>query len=127
MNLWQGNRTKNSVQQSTITYQQTQEQLFLLKDAITVQIKSLINELKRTQELIEVQNRTIQLAERAYEIATVRYKEGAGSQLEVQNADRDLRQARLNRTQTIHSYLITINELERILGRTNPAYFEMKN
>jgi outer membrane protein TolC len=127
MNLWQGNRTKNSVQQSTITYQQTQEQLFLLKDAITVQIKSLINELKRTQELIEVQNRTVQLAERAYEIATVRYKEGAGSQLEVQNADRDLRQARLNRTQTIHSYLITINELERILGRTNPAYFEIKN
>lgn len=127
MNLWQGNRTKNSVQQSTLTYKQTQEQLSLLKEAIIVQVKSQLNELRRTQKLIEVQNRTVELAQRAYEIATVRYKEGAGSQLEVQNADRDLRQARLNRTQTIHSYLITINELERLLGRTNPAYFEMRN
>ncbi len=32
INLWQGNRTKNAVQQSTITYEQTEEQLMQLKD-----------------------------------------------------------------------------------------------
>ena len=31
MNLWQGNRTKNAVQQSTITYQQTEQQLITFK------------------------------------------------------------------------------------------------
>jgi outer membrane protein TolC len=122
-NLWQGNRTKNAVEQSTITFKQTEEQLSLLKDAIELDVKAKIQELKRVQSLIEVQDRTVQLAERSYNIAKVRYKEGAGSQLELQNADQDLRQARLNRIQAIHSYLTTKYELDQLLGRTDQRYF----
>jgi outer membrane protein TolC len=122
-NLWQGNRTKNAVEQSTITFKQTEEQLSLLKDAIVLDVKAKIQELKRVQSLIEVQDRTVQLAERSYNIAKVRYKEGAGSQLELQNADQDLRQARLNRIQAIHSYLTTKYELDQLLGRTDQRYF----
>jgi outer membrane protein len=122
-NLWQGNRTKNAVEQSTITYQQTEEQLAQLKDYTTLNVKSKVLELKRVKSLIEVQERTVKLAERSYHIATVRYQEGAGSQLELQNADQDLSQARLNRVQAIYSYLITKFELDQLLGRTNPQYF----
>jgi len=122
-NLWQGNRTKNAVEQSTITFKQTEEQLSQLKDFTVLDVKAKIQELKRVQSLIEVQDRTVQLAERSYNIAKVRYKEGAGSQLELQNADQDLRQARLNRIQAIHSYLTTRYELDQLLGRTDPRYF----
>jgi outer membrane protein len=122
-NLWQGNRTKNAVEQSTITYQQTEEQLAQLKDYTILNVKSKVLELKRVKSLIEVQERTVKLAERSYHIATVRYQEGAGSQLELQNADQDLSQARLNRVQAIYSYLITKFELDQLLGRTNPQYF----
>jgi len=122
-NLWQGNRTKNSVEQSTITYKQTEEQLLQLKDYTTLGVKSNIQELKRAKSLIELQERTVKLAERSYHIAKVRYQEGAGSQLELQNADQDLSQARLNRVEAIHSYLITKFELDQLLGRTNPRYF----
>jgi outer membrane protein len=123
INLWQGNRTKNAVQQSTITYQQTQEQLNQLKDYTLLSVNAKLQELKRVQSLIEVQNRTVDVAERAYHIAKVRYKEGAGSQIELQNTDLALKQARLNRIQSMYSYLITRFELEQILGRTNPEYF----
>lgn len=122
-NLWQGNRTKNAVEQSTITYKQTEEQLSQLKDYTVMNVKANVQELKRVQSLLEVQARTVKLAERAYDIAKVRYQEGAGSQLELQNADQDLRQARLNRVQAVHSYLITKFELDQLLGRTNPQYF----
>jgi outer membrane protein TolC len=122
-NLWQGNRTKNAVEQSTITVKQTEEQLKQLKDFTILEVNSKIQELKRVKSLIEVQERTVQLAQRAYNISKVRYQEGAGSQLELQNADQDLRQARLNRVQAIHSYLVTKYELEQLLGRTNPQYF----
>jgi len=127
MNLWQGNRTKNAVQQSTITYQQTEEQELLLKDAIRADVKEKINELNRVQSLIEVQRGTVKLAERAYQIANVRYKEGAGSQLELQNTDISLRNARLNLTQSIHSYIITKFELEQLLGRTSTDYLSVVN
>jgi outer membrane protein TolC len=127
INLWQGNRTKNAVQQSTITYKQTEEQLMQLRDFTTLEVKSKIQELKRVKSLVEVQERTVRLAERAYNIAKVRYQEGAGSQLELQNADQDLRQARLNRVQAIHSYLVTKFELDQLLGRTDQQYFNYFN
>lgn len=122
MNLWQGNRTKNAVEQSTITYKQTEEQFVQLKEYTAASVKAKLQELKRVQSIVEVQNQTVKVAERAYEIAKVRYKEGAGSQLELQNADQALKQARLNYIQSIHSYLITKFELEQLLGRTNKEY-----
>lgn len=127
INLWQGNRTSNAVQQSTITYQQTEEQLNQLKDYTLLNVKSKLQELKRVQSLIDVQNRTVDVAERSYHIAKVRYKEGAGSQIELQNTDLALKQARLNRIQSMYSYLTTKYELEQILGRTNPDYFSSFN
>ncbi len=127
MNLWQGNRTKHAVEQSTISFNQTEEQFNQLKDFTVLNVKSKLQELKRVQALLEVQNRTVEVAERAYQIAKVRYKEGAGSQLELQNADQALKQARLNRIQSIHSYLITKYELDQILGRTDSNYFSNFN
>jgi len=127
MNLWQGNRTKNAVEQSTITYQQTEQQLLLLKEAVSSEVKQEIRELIRVQSLVDVQRRTVELAEKAYHIATIRYKEGAGSQLELQNTDLDLRNAKLNLTQSVHSYLVTKHKLEQLLGRTNPDYLAVAN
>ena len=127
INLWEGNRTKNKVEQSTITYKQTEEQLLQLKDFTTMNVKAKIQELLRVKSLVEVQERTVRVAERAYEIAVIRYKEGDGSQLEMRNADQELRNARLNRVQAIYSYLVTKYELDQLLGRTNPEYFTKIN
>lgn len=124
INLWQGNRTKNAVEQSTITYKQTKEQLSQLKEFVASQVKAKLLELQRVQSLVEAQERNVTLAERAYKLSTVRYQEGTGSQLEVQNADLELRQARINRIQSIHSYIITKYELDQLMGKTNPEYIE---
>jgi len=124
MNLWKGHRTRNRVEQATITYKQTEQQLEQFKDYITNQVKAKMLELKRVQSLVEAQDRNVNLASRAYEIATIRYKEGTGSQLEVQNADVALKQARINRIQSIHSYIITKYELEQVLGRINSEYID---
>ncbi len=122
MNLWKGQRTKNRVQQATITYKQTEQQLGQFRDYVTNQVKAKLLELKRVQSLVEAQERNVNLAARAYEIATIRYKEGTGNQLEVQNADVALKQARINRIQSIHSYIITKYELEQIMGKIDPDY-----
>lgn len=124
MNLWQGNRTKNRVEQSTISYKQTAEQYALLKEYVVNQVKAKYLELKRVQSLVEAQQRNVSLAERAYELSTVRYKEGTGSQLEVQNSDVALRQARINKLQSVHSYLITKYELEQLMGKINQEYVD---
>jgi outer membrane protein len=124
MNLWQGNRTKNRVEQSTISYKQTAEQYELLKEYVVNQVKAKYLELKRVQSLVEAQQKNVSLAERAYELSTVRYKEGTGNQLEVQNQDVALRQARINKLQSVHSYIVTKYELEQLMGKINQEYID---
>jgi outer membrane protein len=124
MNLWKGNRTKNRVEQSTISYKQTAEQYALLKEYVVNQVKAKYLELLRVQSLVESQQRNVTLAERAYELATIRYNEGTGNQLEVQNSDIELRQARINKLQSVYSYNVTRYELEQLMGRIDQEYID---
>ncbi|GAB4287603.1 MAG: TolC family protein [Ignavibacteriaceae bacterium] len=122
INLFSGGRTKSRIEQSTLTYLQTDEQLRQLKDIIKSQVKSKLLEIKRVTDLLEAQERNVSLAQRAYDIAIVKYKEGTATQLEVQNAELALKQAKTNLLQSQHSYLITKFELEQLLGLTSEAY-----
>ena len=65
INLWEGNRTKNKVEQSTITYKQTEEQLLQLKDYTTLEVKSKVQELIRVKSLVEVQERTVEVSRKS--------------------------------------------------------------
>jgi outer membrane protein len=126
MNLFQGMRTKNKVQQSVISVQQTDEQIDQLRHAVTLGIRSKYDDLKRVKSSIEAQERNVKLADRAYEIALIRYREGTGNQLEVENADLALKQARINETQSIYDYLVAKAELDELLGRINENYYKNK-
>ena len=128
MNLFQGGRTLRKVQQDEITGLQTKEQIATLRDATISQIKAKLNDLKRVQAQIEAMNNNIKLAERAYQIAEDRYKQGTGSELEVKDANVSLSQARVNSANAIHDYLVAKAELDNLLGAVNQKYFdEYKN
>ncbi len=126
INLFSGGRTSNKVQQSTLVYQQTEEQLRQLKDAIKMQIKEKLLELERVSVTLDAQSRNVQLAERAYKLATIRYDEGTGTQLEIKNADIDLQEARTNRLESIYSYMVTVAQLEQLLGNVKGEYLNFK-
>ncbi len=127
INLFKGRQTSYKVEQSLISYDQTKTQLNLLKDGIATQVKGKILELNRVKSLVDAEERNVNLAQKAYDLAVVRYKEGTGSQLEIQNADLALRQARINRIQSIYSYIVTTAELDQLLGKVDPQYFSQFN
>ena len=122
INLFKGFQTKNKVQQSKIEVEKTNEQIMQLKDGISSQVRIKILDLQRVKSNIEAQERNVNIAERAYELATVRYKEGTGSQLEVQNADIALRRAKNNRIRAIYDYIIAKAELKNLIGETEEKY-----
>lgn len=124
MNLFSGTRTKNKVEQSTIGLLQTEQQINQTKDKIAAGVKMKLHDLNRVESTIEAQERNVNLAKRAYEIANVRYREGTGSQLEIQNADVALQQARTNLLQSIYDYVIAKSELEELLGSIENEYLE---
>ena len=124
MNLFSGTRTKNKVEQSTIGLLQTEQQINQTKDKIAAGVKMKLHDLNRVESTIEAQERNVNLAMRAYEIASVRYREGTGSQLEIQNADVALQQARTNLLQSIYDYVIAKSELDELLGSIEDEYLD---
>jgi outer membrane protein len=120
INLFTGMKTKNRVQQSEISLKQTDWQINQLENFISSSVKTKLSELNRVKGIIEAQERNVNLAQRAYEISLVRYREGSGSQLEVENSDLALKQAKINKTNSVFDYLIAKAELEELLGRENP-------
>jgi outer membrane protein TolC len=116
MNLFKGMQTKYQVQQAKIEVLKVDEQINQLKSAIEMQIKTNINELVRIKEDIDAQERNVKVAERAYELATLRFKEGTGSQLEISNSDLALSQAKTNKLESILNYSNSKANLENLLG-----------
>ena len=124
INLFQGGRTARKVEQSVIVAKQTDEQLSTLKDATTAGVTSKLNDLRRVRNLVELMQRNIELAERAYQISTDRYAEGLGSELEVKDSDVALSLAKTNYTNSVHDYIIAKAELDNLVGRVDSKYFQ---
>ena len=124
INLFQGGRTENKVEQAVIVSKQTTEQIKSLTDATEMEVKSKLNDLKRVKQQIEAMGSNVSLAERAYEIAENRYKEGEGSQLEVKDADVSLSNAKINFTNAVHDYIVAKAELFNLVGRIDSKYYQ---
>jgi len=87
-------------------------------------VRQKVDNLNRVREEIEALNRNVDLAKKAYKIATVKYKEGTATQLEVKNADVELSLAKTNRIKAINDYVIAKAELEDLLGKINSDYLK---
>ncbi|MCK5740679.1 MAG: TolC family protein, partial [Chlorobi bacterium] len=84
--------------------------------------KAKILDLERVIAQMDAQDRNVKMAQKTYEIASLRYKEGTGIQLEVQNADNALRMAKTNKMQSVFDYLIAESELEQLTGVIDAKY-----
>lgn len=122
INLFQGGQSHNRVQQSTITALQTEEQKTQLRDYLVMQVKTQLIELERVKSMLDAQERNVTLAEKTYNLATTRYKEGTGTQLDIQNSDVALQQARTNRLQSVYDYIVAKSNLEKLLGQVDAKY-----
>ncbi len=116
INLFNGLRTNEKVQQSTITSLQTEEQVGQLKEFLVTQIKSKLLNIKKVETQIDIHEKTITLAQKAYDIANVKYREGTGTQLDIQNAEMALRQAKTNKLQAVYDYISAKLDINQLTG-----------
>jgi len=123
MNVFKGRQTANRVEQSTIVALQTKEQLSLLKDYIATQVKGKVLQVQKVEMQINSVTKNVDLAQKAYDISVTRYKEGTGTQLEIKNADIELRTAKINRLQSVYEYIVAQAELDQLLGKLESKYY----
>ncbi len=114
--VFNGFKTDSRISQAEIGLSQISEQKRNLSEAIKTQTISIIYKINQAKIRIEGQDKTIKLAEEGYQISKRRLENNLGTQLELNDAELALRQAKLNRLQAIYDLLIAEAELENVLG-----------
>lgn len=115
--LFHGFKTQAKVEQAYITYSQAEEQREGYLKALKTQVQSAVYRIEQAIIRVEAQSKAVKQAEEGYTIAKSRFENGIATQLELNDAELALRQAKLNRLQAIYDYTIAKADLGVLTGK----------
>ncbi|MGB3345100.1 MAG: TolC family protein [Aequorivita sp.] len=115
--IFNGNITKNKVQQAEIAKNISEEQKEYTTEAIQMQLQEILSHLDFSKQKIEVQSENMDLTEEAYRLAKKRYEFGVGTFLEVNDAQLSFTQARLFWLQAISDYKSAYYDYQLLIGQ----------
>lgn len=118
------NTQKNAERESAILAIRIAEQnLKATRDRIASDAAGTVEQARSAEERLSLTQRTVAIAEKTYEAARARYELGGGIAIEVQQAEEDLRQARLSAARTraeLVAAQIAMQHLAGTLTKTEP-------
>ncbi len=114
---WNLNLFRNSykVKQSELEVKKNDEQLAQLKQGLKLRSESSLIAIEDAKERIISRKKTVQLAERALELANTSYQAGVINLIDVQAAELSLSESRLAYLQAIYDYQLAKAEIEKLL------------
>lgn len=118
MPIFTGFRISAKIEQAKISRLQVMTRYADLKANIRSEIEVRLSAFNDARKRIEVQSKTIAVAERSYRISQLRFREGIGSRLELTDAELQLNKAKTNYLQAVYDYLMASVLLDRALGRS---------
>ena len=116
-NIFNGNITKNKLQQAKIAKDIAEEQKEYTAEATKMQLQVLLSQLDFASQKIEVQQENMNLTEEALRLTKKRYQLGVGTFLEVNNAELSYTQARLFWLQAILDYKSAYYDYQLVIGQ----------
>lgn len=125
LNVFNGFQTVAKVEQAKVDYLQAEQQLANLKNGIQLQVRAAINDLQSARDRITAQQSTVEQAQRGFEIARIRYTEGTGSLLEINDAETALARARVNRLQALYDYYLAKAQYDLVTGAIDEQYLSI--
>lgn len=125
INVFSGFQTNKKVEQAKIGVMQTEEQIKQFKDYLALQIRTQVNEIESVKKQLQAQNQNIRLAQKAYDLSLVRFKEGTGTELEVKDSEVQLYSAKTNYLKSIYDYTIAKIKLENLLGNLEEKWIQL--
>lgn len=123
INLFNGMKSQAKVEQAQADRNTVSVQVQQVRDGIRLQVRAVLNNITSAKQRISAQQRTVDQAQRGYDIALIRYREGTGSLLEINDADLALSQARNNKIQALHDFYAAKADLDRLLANLDQKYF----
>ncbi|MDN3668147.1 TolC family protein [Echinicola jeungdonensis] len=114
--IFDGLSKSHKIQQNRIKLKQLENQRVLLENNIALERFQARTNLRNSLKALEVQEENRELAREVYDIARIKFNEGVGSNLEVVEADADLKEAETNYFGALYDALVAKVDLEKALG-----------
>lgn len=115
--IFSGNSRRERVTQARIGVKQAEEQRSAAEEALFTEFQSVANRLDQIKQRIEASERAIQQAERAYQLSQMRFEQGLGTQIEINNSELAYTTSQFNQLQAYYDYQIAMIALDQLQGR----------
>ncbi|MDR0786708.1 MAG: TolC family protein [Gemmatimonadota bacterium] len=119
--IFNGGQRGSALSQARIELDRSRLQLSQLREAVQMQYEQARGEKVRASEAIAARERTVEQAQRVYDLTVLRYDQGLATQLEVSQSRLDLLQARMNYAQAITDFYIADAGVDRAATGINDA------
>ncbi|MFY0625021.1 MAG: TolC family protein [Reichenbachiella sp.] len=114
--LFDGLRKRRIVQQRKLEAEKIENQFDQLRYNIDIEIQQSLANYNREIERIKAQEENMELAREVFDVATLKYKEGVGSNIEVIEADASYKEAQTNYYNALYDALISKIDLQKAYG-----------
>jgi len=114
--IFDGLNKKAKIQRARLELEKTRNQREELLRGIRLEVATAQTNYRSASERLERQQQNLELAERIYETAQIKYREGVGSSLEVTQAEQSLYSTQSNYMQALYDMLLAKERLEMALG-----------
>lgn len=119
--IFSGFKRGADLSQARVGLRQEQDRLSQLREAVQMQYEQALGERTRAAAAITARARTVEQAQRVYDLTVLRYDQGLATHLEVSDARLGLLMARSNFAQAVAQYHIADAGLQRALGASSTA------
>ena len=114
--LWDGGATQNKVKVATDTLEKAKEANLAAVDNVLLAVQKAYLNLRSAEQTIQSTQTAVAQGQESFRIATLRYRAGVGTNLDVLDAETKLTTARNNYVQALYNYNISIAALEQLTG-----------
>ncbi len=116
LSLWNWGATIDKTDQAEAQYEQANDGLKTLKDAVTLEVTQDYYNLIKASEKVTVSQETVQQAKENYKVTDDKFKQGMALNSELLDAETALKQARTNYTQALVDYELAKAQIEKATG-----------
>ena len=115
--IFDGFASRAGVKQSESTLKQIELSSKQIKSSVEFEVRSSYLALLEAKTLIDVQKETVAQAEASFGLANLQFETGIITTVELTDAQLALLQAKVNRLQAQHDYVVGLARLEKAIGQ----------
>lgn len=115
--VFSGFNNKAQVIKRNISVEQTLNSIMAFENAATIEADMALTKYNRSIKSIEIQKKNLELANEILKISSAKLKEGVGSNLEITNAQQEVKTSQTNYLNAIYDLLNAQIELKKAYGK----------